>query len=436
MDPLIFEKGDRLYIVADVSPFDPGQPEIEEYAFAEQLKKLAPNENLMWLRGQYVEADSANQNGQQWTSGELAIKSLTPMLMPVTVMHDPRTAVGTIADAKLLTPDAASVPRSRIETSLALWKHRFPDVCEEVQANYEQGSLMQSMECISPHYSCAECGQVFQKLAKGAEQKNWCAHLREAAGTGARILGNVVFTGTGLIFGTQGARGAFDSAHLEVFQEEVAEAHDRAHHDRESPRKQPRRKTQMDEISIPRSEYAELQRRPEPSKLEDAERKLTEAEEAKVEAERKVEQAEAAQKKAEQEKADADKKLKDAEEAANATKLRDDRLSGLGKDFKAKLGEFTTNRLREDAGKLSDEEWTARLKEVSEMVSVEPDAGGAGEAGKTEPGASTPASDEVSREEVARSNVGGGSGTDRSGQEPSDAERTSVMRGLVPAKTK
>lgn len=192
----------------------------------------------------------------------------------------------------------------------------------------------------------------------------------------------------------------------------------------------------MDEISIPRSEYAELQRRPEPSKLEDAERKLTEAEEAKVEAERKVEQAEAAQKKAEQEKADADKKLKDAEEAANATKLRDDRLSGLGKDFKAKLGEFTTNRLREDAGKLSDEEWTARLKEVSEMVSVEPDAGGAGEAGKTEPGASTPASDEVSREEVARSNVGGGSGTDRSGQEPSDAERTSVMRGLVPAKTK
>jgi hypothetical protein len=34
------------------------------------------------------------------------------MLMPVTVMHDPRTAVGTIADVKLLTPEKDGVPRA------------------------------------------------------------------------------------------------------------------------------------------------------------------------------------------------------------------------------------------------------------------------------------------------------------------------------------
>jgi len=440
-EPLIFERGDKLYIVAPVSPFTPGESEIEEFAFAQDLKKLAPNENLMWLRGNYVEADAPNRNGQQWTAGELAIKSLTPMLMPVTVMHDPRTAVGTIADAKLLTPEADSVPRSRIDTSLCLWKHRFPDVCEEAQTNYEQGSLMQSMECISPHYSCAECGQVFQKLADGGERKNWCAHLSEASGLGARILGNVVFTGTGLIFGSEGATGAYDKAHLEVFQEEVAQAHDRAHHDRQhrTPR---RKKPRMDNVEVPRSEYAELTARPTKDTLDAAEAKAREAEEAKTEAERKVEEAETKQKAAETRAEEAEGKLKDAEEQANRVKLRDERLGKLGKDFKSKLGEFTQTRLQEDASKLSDEDWTARLQEVAEMVGVQPDAGGPGEPdakggdGGSGEAASRNGGSEFSREEVARSQVGGNSGGSGDGgtKEPSDSERSSVMRGLIPAK--
>jgi hypothetical protein len=45
-----------------------------------------------------------------WTAGELAIKGLTPMLMPVTVMHDPRTAVGAIADLALRTPEKRQGP--------------------------------------------------------------------------------------------------------------------------------------------------------------------------------------------------------------------------------------------------------------------------------------------------------------------------------------
>jgi hypothetical protein len=118
IEPHVFEKGDMLYIVAPVSPFTPGETEIEEFAFAKNLKDQAPNENLLWLRGQYVEADQPNRNGQMWTSGELAIKSVTPNFMPVTVMHDPRTAVGLIADTELKVPDRDSVPRARIETKL------------------------------------------------------------------------------------------------------------------------------------------------------------------------------------------------------------------------------------------------------------------------------------------------------------------------------
>lgn len=147
--PHAFERGlDKLYIVAPVAPFDPADTDLAEFAFADQLKKMAPNEVLMWLRGNYVEADNPNANGQEWTAGEIALKSLTPMFMPVTVMHDPRTAVGLIADVALRLPEKDDVPRSRLDTSLALWSHRFPEVAEETLINYKAGSLMQSMECV------------------------------------------------------------------------------------------------------------------------------------------------------------------------------------------------------------------------------------------------------------------------------------------------
>ncbi len=81
----VFERGDRLYIVSEVAPIRPTEEEIAEYAFSQELMKQAPNPAIKWLQGQFVEADKPNRNGQQWTEGEVAIKSLTPMFMPVTV---------------------------------------------------------------------------------------------------------------------------------------------------------------------------------------------------------------------------------------------------------------------------------------------------------------------------------------------------------------
>jgi hypothetical protein len=238
----IFERGDRIYMTAPVQVFTPQDQQVEEYAFAAQVKKTAPNENIVWLKGQYVEADNPNLNGAQWRADEIAIKSLTPMLMPVTVMHDPRTAVGTIADVQLLTPEKDGVKRARIETVLALWGHRFHDAVDEAVANAQAGTLMQSMECFSPWYECSDCGQVFHKLPGGAEQANWCSHLQASRPTGgylasaeeqasnaSRILGDVTFTGTGLIYGSRGARGALPEANLEMFQEELASLHETAH---------------------------------------------------------------------------------------------------------------------------------------------------------------------------------------------------------------
>jgi hypothetical protein len=424
-DTLVFERGEHIYLVAPVAPFDPAPNELEELAFAEDLKKLAPNENIGWLRGQYVEAERANENGAVWSSDELAIKSLTPMFMPVTVMHDPRSAVGLIADTKLLTREQHNVPRSRIDTTLGIWRHRFPQVWEEVAANYEQGSLMQSMECLPRYYDCGECGRRFPKLPGGAEKANWCAHLRgEENAKATRRLGNVTFTGTGLIFGTRGARGALDSAHLEVFQDEVAEAHERVHHER----RRVRRTSTVDTIEIKRSEYDELKNAA--SRVDDLEKKVSTLEEAanKVpDLERKVEAEETAKKNAEKERDDLKKKVDEAEETARAAELSKERLGNLGTGFKGKLGEFTRERLEEQAGKLSDEEWDARLKELEETAGVKRDEGGK----------SSDDDDKTtfSREETARANLGGGGGGNGNGSEVAPAARRSVVAGLFGPKS-
>jgi hypothetical protein len=427
--PQVFERGDKLYFVNPLTPFTPDQGTIKEFAFAEQLKSKAPNEHLMWLRGQYVEADHPNANGQMWTEGELAIKQLTPMLMPVTVMHDERTAVGLIADLAMLTPEADKVPRSRIDTSLALWKHRFPEVCEEAQVNYEAGSLMQSMECLSPDYTCAECGKFFAKLPNGAERAGWCEHLAEADGFGARILGNVVFTGTGLIFGTRGARGANDQAHLEVFQDEIAEHHEKAHRDSGHTARDngngARKVRNVETVEISKSEYDALQA--DKAKLAEVESELSTAKSERDEAVTKVEEAEAATKKAEEAQEEAEKKVKTHEEQAQKAELASDRLGALGGAFKEKLGEFTRKRLDEQAKSLSDAEWDARLTELEEMSSVKRDAKKDGE---SEDEGGSEKDGEFSREEVASAGLGGGSGKS-GGSEPSSVQRSSVVAGLM-----
>jgi hypothetical protein len=406
---LVYEEGDKLYLVAPVTPFEATREEVAGFKFGTDLLASAPNPHIAWFRGHYVEADQANGNGAMWTSKELAIKALTPMLMPVTVMHDPRTAVGAIADLALRTPDVDKVPRAKIDTALALWAHRFPEVVEEAKHNYAQGSLMQSMECLAPNYDCATCGMGFTKLPGGAEQANWCAHLKgDGDVPGVRILRSVVFTGTGLIFGSRGATGADPSAHLETFQQEVAEFHERVH--RDTPR--PRRKHAMETVEIAKSEYDELRARPERSELDAAVA-------AQSKAQKELETAETAQKAAETERDQLKTKVTGFEEQARQVTLRDERLDALGAGFLAKLGEKTKDRLRTQAGELKDDDWTARLEELEELTSAKRDDGA-----EDKPGGG----DTFTREEIARHNGGGGHGP--SSNDPTPNQRRSVLAGL------
>lgn len=440
----IFERGDKVYMVTPLSPFDPGEHEIQELAFAKELRDSAPNEAIKWLRGQFVEADTPNRNGQQWTEGELAIKSLTSRFMPVTVMHDKRSAVGLIADTKLLTPDRDKVPRARLDNTLGIWAHRFPETAAEIDANYQAGTLMQSMECLSPFYNCAECGQLFHKLPDGAERANWCSHLVEGAGHGARILGNVVFTGTGLIFGTRGKEGANPNAHLEVFQDEVAEFHEAVHRDagRKSRKKEKRpnraRRPSMSETEINVEEYAELKGRPTKGELEAAVKRATDAETAAATAKTAAEEAETAKTKAETELSETKESLKKLQDESAEAKLRDERFEGLGDGFLAKLGDIVKTNLKEDAAKMDEDAWGKRLGEIEEMSGVKRDTKLGKKGGKPAEKATTSTTETSSTEdeefdldEIAQSVAGGGSDE---GGVASTGTRSSIARGLVGSK--
>lgn len=276
---------------------------------------------------------------------------------------------------------------------------------------------MQSMECIAPNYSCQECGKTYPKLPGGAEEEFWCEHLTGVGGQerAGRILGNVTFTGTGLIFGTRGSRGAYDEAHLDMFQAEIAEFHSEA--TRTDCKRKPRSKTSMDTIEISKSEYAELQKRVPADDLAAAEKRAEEAETAKAEAEKALEAAQVAQKSAEEAKAAAEEKVKSAEEAKAAEELRAERMSALGKGFLAKLPEAIRTKLGEQARDMSEEDWTARLEELSSLTGVKSDEGvSEGEQ-----------SEEFTSEEIASAGVGSESGV----KGASPQERSVVFGSLL-----
>lgn len=418
---VVFESNGCTYLVTSLSPAAPTEQQIEEYAYGrsaiDQARHQAPNPHIAWFGGHFVEADNPNANGTMWTAKEIAIKSLTPMLMPVTVMHDPRTAVGLIADLALRTPEKDRVQRAKIETALALWKHRFPEVVEEAQHNYEEGTLMQSMECRYAAEECSSCGQVYAVLPDLAQREHWCAHLRgEGSETAGRILRDVTFTGTGLIFGTRGARGADQSAYLESFQEEVAEFHQHASH------AQPRRPPKMAMIQIEESERDRIIKERDDEKAR-ADRLETE----KAAAEQAAEAAEAAKATAEAEKKSAEERASELEEAQRKEVLAKERLEAFGDAFAEKIASMPTlkKRLDEQAGTLSDEEWSSRLDEVEELTSVKRDAKKEGAPADEESSTGTV----FTQEELASSKVGPGSGS-AEGQ-PHAAVRRATVENLI-----
>jgi hypothetical protein len=171
-----------------------------------------------------------------------------------------------------------------------------------------------------------------------------------------------------------------------------------------------------------------------------AESKVTELTAAAAEKDKALEKAEADKVKAEDE-AKAEKERADkAEETARVATLRDERMEALGAGFTAKLTklEATNKRVLAQAGTLSDEDWTARLEELEETLSVKRDAkaeeGGdpADPAAGDKPDESTAGllfqrSDAAGADLTASANGNGSGGSSI----PSREARQSVVGGLI-----
>jgi len=367
-------RNDKIYLTASVKVFTPSSDEIASFGFAQSVAQSAPNEKIIWLQGQYVEADTPNKNGQMWTQDELSIKSLTPKLMPVTIMHDFRTAVGVIADVKMRTPgldgETSSSEPATIETVLAIWAHRFPEAAAEVMLNHDQGTLMQSMECEAPSFECSECSKLHIKPVERAE--DLCEHLQR--GEAARILRDVTFTGTGLIFGSRGAKGADPHAQLDTVRAEVAQWSDVKHGvDNDNER------STVDDITIKRSDYDALNSRPSADELATVSDEVANLRSEKDELAKQLEKAEVDLKGATEKLEAAETKISGMEEAAKADEMAKERLAEMPKELADKLPESITKRLAEQARCMNDDEWSDRVAELAELTKVKTDGDTAGE---------------------------------------------------------
>jgi len=371
----------KLYLLSDLAIFDPTEDEISNFQFAHAAMKTAPNSKIMWLQGEYVSGDTPNRNGQMWTSDEISIKSVTANLMPVTIMHDFRTAVGVIADTRLTKTETSSdgVDHAKLSTVLAIWAHRFPEIAAEIKHNFDQGTLMQSQECEAPAFECSSCGQVF---VKPVDETSYCDHLKN--GESSRRLHNVTFTGTGLIFGSRGAEGANPEASLDLMAE-VAQWSDAKNGIKAKAKQE---KSNVEDITIKRSEYDELKARPTRDELASMQAKLDETEKSKSEAEKAQEAAEVALKASEDAKAVVDEELSALKGEVESDELAKERIGGIADELSGALPETIKEKLHKQARNMSDEEWEDRISELSELVKVEV---------KTNEGGDTYSKDEISR---------------------------------------
>lgn len=171
----------------------------------------------------------------------------------------------------------------------------------------------------------------------------------------------------------------------------------------------------MPTIEIEKAEYDELAKRPTSDELAAATQRADKAV-------KDLEAAEAEKVKAESERDTVKTELASLQETAREVTLRDDRLGALGAGFLAALGDKTKDRLKSQAGKFSDEEWTARLDELEELTSKKREDGAAN-------GGSGADKDEFSADEIAAFK-GGGQGEPANDKKPQESVRRSVLAGL------
>lgn len=155
------------------------------------------NPNYKWIVGNYVEADSANSNGQFWKYDDLVLKGASVNHAPMNIGHDISNIVGAYVASEMVYP-ASKDDAPFIETLSAFWKFYFPEEYSEVEGAFKEGTLYQSMECVADSLTCVgtddACGETFDYAGPFGP---YCEHIRDRSAF--RQFNNPNFTGGGLI---------------------------------------------------------------------------------------------------------------------------------------------------------------------------------------------------------------------------------------------
>lgn len=137
-------------------------------------KHVIKNDALLWMVGNYVQADQANQNGHYWTYSDLVMSQPSVSNIPVNMGHHQHSIVGHVVASEFIHPDDQN---PYIQTAGVVYRYYFPDEAQKIEAAFADGTLWSSMECVAKSISCLteDCDQTFPYV--GATSPTYCEHV-------------------------------------------------------------------------------------------------------------------------------------------------------------------------------------------------------------------------------------------------------------------
>ncbi|QBQ74862.1 portal protein [Caudovirales GX15bay] len=111
-------------------------------AWAERYVRDDPD--LRWLLGNYVEADTPNDNGHIFPLDDLREAQASLVGKPLNMMHREHYIVGYFAGAELVEPEnvqASQPAKPFVEALAGLWHSRFPEEMFNIRRAHKEGSL-------------------------------------------------------------------------------------------------------------------------------------------------------------------------------------------------------------------------------------------------------------------------------------------------------
>lgn len=192
-------------------------------------KHIYTNPAFKWIVGNYLEADQANSNGQQFSLDDIRESHNSLTNTPLNIDHDRSNIVGSMVASDIVYPIKEEA-NPHLEALSVFWKRYFPETLRRVEAAHESGSLYYSMEAIGESVTCvgsdSACGETF--AYKGPKDVSYCDHINSV--TSNRLINKPDFMGAALIVPPN--RPGWKAARIhEVALEEDASDYDRVMHD-------------------------------------------------------------------------------------------------------------------------------------------------------------------------------------------------------------